>query len=188
MSLGAAYYEMSLGKPSSPYFEKAIEVNEIGARKTGSPSMYSNIVIYKSQRGDVTSADWNNLIQSVNARPMTLQTQFILDIMLGNADNGIPVDEAGMLALIDAIAPRGSFGAESYRRIGAYIHNETHAPGKALRYLKMAVERAPAGDVDTEVMFSQLTEAGREDWVAQLRHIPRPPAVKERKTITKVKN
>jgi hypothetical protein len=176
MALGSAYYELSDGIPQSPYFAQSIRVNQKGAMATGSPSLYSNVVLYKTRRGDVTPRDWHNLLESVRRNPMTLQTQFILDIMLDNADAGVALDESGMASLIDAIAPRGRFRPEQYRRFGAYLFNETYSPAKAYRYLELAVRNAPSNDPDTETMFRQLTEAGRGDWVARLRTLPRAPA------------
>lgn len=173
MALGSAYYELGRGDPRSSHFSKAIEINRMGAERTGSPPMYSNIVIYKSQLGTVTQADWDNLVESAAKRPMTLQTQFILDIMLDNVERGVELDPQGMLRLIDAIAPRGSFNAHQYRRFGAYIHNETGSPEKALAYLEAAVELAPIDDPDTERMLDELTSAGRGDWAQKLRSLPR---------------
>jgi hypothetical protein len=175
MALGSAYYELSNGQPQSPYFKRSIEINQAGARVTGSPSLYSNVVLYKSRRGDVANEDWKNLLDSVRSHPMTLQTQFIVDIMLDNMDAGVPLDENGMVSLIEAVVPRGSFRPDQYRRFGAYLFNDTYSPRKAYRYLALAVMTAPAGDPETETMLRQLAEAGREDWVDRLRKLPRPP-------------
>jgi hypothetical protein len=176
MALGSAYYELSNGQPKSPYFKRSIDVNEAGARLTGSPSLYSNVVLYKSRRGDVTKEDWTNLLESIRSHPMTLQTQFIVDIMLDNMDAGVPLDEDGMVSLIEAVVPRGNFRPEQYRRFGAYLFNNTYSPRKAYRYLAFAVMNAPADDAETETMLRQLDEAGRKDWVDNLRKLPRPPA------------
>ncbi|AXK70988.1 hypothetical protein DWG18_00915 [Lysobacter sp. TY2-98] len=173
LALAGAYYEASRGDPRSPLYQQAIDANEAASRRTGTPAGYSNVVIYKTRRGDVTSRDWDNLVRSAQRQPVTLQVQFMLSTMLNDADNGIPLDSKGMTALINAIAPRGSFGANDYRRFGAYIYNNGQSPADALRYLKLSVELSPEGDADTERMFRELTEAGSADWVARLRQIPR---------------
>lgn len=176
MALGASYFEKSGGDPKSPFFAKAVEINEIGAGWTDAPAMFSNVVIYKTLRGDVTRRDWDRLLASTRSQPVALQTQYMLHTMLDNVGRGLPLDEQGMVALIDSIARRSHFTAEEYRRFGAYIHNETHSPEKAFEYLEAAVARAPAGDLETDRMFAQLRDAGREDWVERLERIPRRPA------------
>lgn len=174
--LGAVYFESSRGDPQSPFFTRAIEINETGALRTGSPSLYSNVVIYKTLRGDVTRADWDRLLVSVHSQPTALQTRYMLHTMLDNVDHGVPLDEQGMVALIDAIARPSDFTAEEYRLFAAYIHNQTGSPERAFEYLEAAVVRAPAGDPETNRMFAQLAEVGREDWVERLERIPRHPA------------
>ncbi|MFZ5656951.1 MAG: hypothetical protein ACOY37_07850 [Pseudomonadota bacterium] len=177
MELGAAYVERSGGRTDSPDFARAIETNEHGARLTGSPPMWSNVILYKARQGGVPAEDWRSLLDSLRAAPANAQNQAILWVMLDNVDLGTPLDERGMIEMIEITTERHRLDPSQYRRIGAYVHNRTSVPAKALPYFRMAVSLAPANDTATEQLLHQLDEVGREDWSAQLRRLPRANSV-----------
>lgn len=170
LQLGNVYAERSNLNPASPDFRRALDVCREGAEITDSAPLWSNVVIYKSIAGDAVRSDWDRLIGRVREVPMSAQNQNLLWAMLGNVDRGVPLDEVGMLQLIDVMAAKTSFQPSQYFRLAAYIHNETHSPRKALPFLKLGVEASPRGDPEVAKILEQLDSAGRSDWVSELKN------------------
>lgn len=175
MEVGAAYVERSGGQTGSADFARAISVNRRGAELTNSPPMWSNVVLYTTRRGNASERDWRNLLDALRSSPASPQNQAILWVMLDNVDRGVPLDERGMVEMIEITAERHRLDPAQYRRIGAYLHNQTQVPGKALGYFRLAVELSPENDPATEQLLHQLEQVGRADWASQLRQLPRPP-------------
>lgn len=169
MTLGGIYYERSGGKAGNPWLDKAIEINQQGARETASAPMLSNIVIFKTIRGDVTPSDWTQFLDRLQQVPMNAQNKGIAFTTLDNVDRGISLDEKGVIEALEIVNQRTILSPEEYLRIAAYLHNETQQPGKALPYLRSAVEHSPPGSPAIAQMLVQLKEAGREDWLNELK-------------------
>lgn len=171
MTLSGLYFERSGSQANSPWLDAAITTNQQGAAHTQSAPMLSNVVIFKTIRGDVTPADWSRFLARLQEVPMNAQNKGIAMITLDNVDRGIPLDERGVIETLDIIARRTSFAPSEYLRIAAYLHNETLQPGKALPYLQRAVALSPPDDPAITTMLAQLADAGRLDWVKQLKNI-----------------
>lgn len=168
LGLCGYYFEKSEKKPG-PFLDKAITTCKRGADLTHSPPMYSNVIIFKTIRGDVTQDDWKPLFAQLRKATMNFQNKGIALVTLTNVDKGVPLDERGVLQTLDIITQRATFAPHEYLRMGAYIHNRTQQPNKALPYFQKAVELSPPNDPDIDTLFRQLNEADRQDWVNQLR-------------------
>lgn len=166
--LCTSYFDRSNSDRGSPYLDMAISTCKAGADMTGSPSLLSNVVIFKTLKGNVTQKDWEAFLQGLQDTPMSPQNKDIIWIILDNIDRGIPLDEYGILRTIEITTSRAKFKPQDYIRLGAYIFNETHQPQKAYNYLQQAVELSEPGDISVEKMLSELRDAGREDWARNL--------------------
>jgi len=169
LQLNNVYAERSGLNPASPDFRLALDVCQRGVMAVNSAPLLSNIIIYKTIDGSVRPQDWERFLSRMQAVPMSVQNQYVLWAMLNNVDRGIAMDEKGMLRLIDIVTAKTDFDPNQYLRLGAYIHNETYSPAKALPYLRKAVALSPADDPDIEKMLGELQVAGRADWVRELK-------------------
>lgn len=133
--LCTTYFDMSSQEKDSIYLDKAIDICSEGAKRTLSASLFSNVVIFKTIKGDVDQNDWNNLLDRLQQAPMTAQNQGIIWVTLNNLDRKIPLDENGVLRTIEIISEQAIFSTGEYLRLAAYIFNETHQPKKAFTYL-----------------------------------------------------
>lgn len=179
--LCGTYFERSGGRAESPYLGKAIETCTEGAKLTGSAPMLSNVVIFKTIRGDVQLADWQALLDRLREVRMNPQNQGIALITLDNLDRGIPLDESRVLDLFEIISSRAELAPRDYLRMGAYIHNSTQQPNMSLRYFVEAVKRYPPEDPAVSKLIAELRAAGRVEWASQLDKLrrSRTPAEKE---------
>ncbi|KRG87706.1 hypothetical protein ABB34_03740 [Stenotrophomonas daejeonensis] len=173
LQLGGVYASRIQSRADNPSLDLTIATYQKGAAATGSATLLSNVVTFKTIRGNVTPADWEKFLTRLQQVPMNAQNRRIIWVMLNNVDREIPLDRGGVLRVIESISSRTGFRADEYLRIGAYIHNETREPGKALPYLRRAVEKSPPGDPDIDKLLTQLRAAGRGDWVQELEKLPR---------------
>ncbi len=171
MVLGSAYAERSGLDPSSPLLQKAISTSEAGVERTGSVPLIANVITFKGIAGQDNTGEWRLFIERLRTAPMSVENVNTLWVMLGNAERGRDVDQARLLEMIEIIGARKALATGEYLRIGAYIHNETLHPYKALPYLKAAVASSEPGDPDITKMIRELKEAGRQDWVIQLSEV-----------------
>ncbi len=173
LALGGFYAELSGMQRGNPALDEAIRINQEGAQLTGAPALLANVVLYKSIQGNVTQSDWDIFLKRLLEAPMDAQNTKILWVTLDSVANGIPLDERGVLRTIEIVASRATLASSEYMRIGAYLHNDTMQPEKALHYLRRAVELSPPGDPDVTLMYQQLREAGHADWVNDLKRAKR---------------
>lgn len=168
LTLGGAYADLSGLQPDSPYLQKAIETCELGAQRIDSALLLANIVNYKTVRGDVTEQDWARLHDSLGRVTITVQSRMAVWTAIRNAQRGIPMDERGVLKMIEIISSRAGFRSDEYLRLAAYVFNDTVYPDEAFRYLKRAVLLAAPNDPLVADTLAKWAAAGRENWVDQL--------------------
>ncbi|MGB3394778.1 MAG: hypothetical protein WA956_10400 [Stenotrophomonas sp.] len=173
LSLGAAEVDRSGFEAGNPWLDLAINTNRQGATITGSAVMLSNIVIYRTIRGDVTEADWEALLARLPQVPTSAQNKAIAFAHLHNAERGMALDEANVVKLLEITIDRMPLLSSEYLRMAAYIHNQTRVPEKSLPFLKLAVAAAPPGDPDIAKMLGELDEMGNTEWVEQLEEVQR---------------
>lgn len=171
LELCGVYFQRSNQDKDSPYLDQAVETCRQGVAMTQAPALLSNIIIFRTIKGDVTPEDWDLFLKNLEQAPMGAQNRKILWVMLNNVDRMIPLDESGMLKTIDVITRRTTFAANEYLRIAAYIFNETDEPRTAFAFLEKATELSPLDDPAIEKMLRELSEAGLEDWVSRLQSI-----------------
>ncbi len=169
--LTSIYIQRSGMAAGNPWLRRAIDTSSQGASLTQSVPILSNIVIYKTIEGTVTQDDWQRFLARLDQAPLSPQTIGVMWVMLDGIGNGIPLDESGMLKMIDVIAPRARLASNEYLRIAAYLHNDTLEPYRALPYLKLAVLAAPPDDPGVGKMLAELPSVGRADWTAQLKQL-----------------
>lgn len=164
--LGGTYFDLAgrrHGK-DNPYLTQAIEALEEATTKIDSPSVLSNIVIYKSIQGNVTPADWGRLLAHLDQAPMTPATRNIAWTTLKNLQAGIPLDPDQALRVIEAIVQRAEFTSAEYQKIGTTLYTKTSRPDRALHYFLRAAETSPPGTVSVLGLATDLRNQGREDW------------------------
>ncbi|KAF1726513.1 hypothetical protein [Pseudoxanthomonas japonensis] len=168
LALGGTYADFSGLRPNSPYLQKAIETCERGAQKIDSALLLSNVVSYRTIQGTVTQADWQRFHQRLERAPMTQQNRQVVWTQIRNAKRGIPMDERGVLDTMKIVSRRATFSTEENLQLASYVFSDTQHSDEAFPYLKRAVEQAKPDDPLVAKTFSQLHEAGRDDWVEQL--------------------
>jgi len=174
LALGGCYFDMDKSHPGRGYLDRAIETNAEAGAKLSSVMALSNVVIYRTIKGDVAKEDWSRFLELLQTAPMSSQNVHVLWVMLDNVDRGMALDKEDVAQMVEIMGKRTTFSASEYLRLGAFLHNETRQPYKALPYLRRAVEMSPSGDPDITRMLAELREVGLEDWASELERTARP--------------
>ena len=172
-TLSAAYVDRSHFRPGSKWLDLAIATCEAGDRAANSALLASNAIIYKTIRGDASTADWTRLHAKVKDMPMTVQNKTIALTLLTNVERGVPLDENGVIKTWQLMSERTEFDPDVYLQMGAYVHNKTRTPALALLFLKRAVASSPPNDPAINTLFTQLRSVDREDWIPALQEVQR---------------
>lgn len=173
--LCSTHFQRSGQRPDSPGLTIAIDTCEQGTKVLPeSASLQSNLLIFKAIRGDATQADWDRLVERLDNVRMTTQNRRILWVTLDNVERGILDNEKATLRVIESITSRSRLHPAEYRRVAAYIFNETNEPVKAFPFMQRAVEFSPPDDPENQKMFHELRSIGREDWAERLEQIHQP--------------
>lgn len=173
LMLGSIYVDRSGYQASSPWLDRAIAINELGARHAKSAVMLSNVVIYKTIRGDIEQEDWQRLLARYSEVPMSVQNKSISLTLMDNARNGMALDEKGIVSILELALERGGFTSNQYLQMASYIHNNTGQSDRALPFLRSAVLTSRPGDPEIDDVLKQLSRVGREDWVHELQRVER---------------
>jgi len=178
LALGGAYFDRAGRKHGrgSPDLERAIETLEQAADRTGSASAYSNIVIYKTIQGTVTPADWDRLVQRLEAVEMLPPNKNILWTTLENVRAKIGLDQSQALRVVDVIDRRASFTPQDFLRMGVSLYLTFDDQSAALPYFLRAARELPPGDPSIASLQAELAEQGHPDWAKAMKDAaaPRP--------------
>lgn len=165
--LSGAHFDLYKATKDNVHLVKAIETNEQALRHVVSPSLASNLVIYKSLLGTVTDADWQRFFDILRSAPPSWQNRFVIWTMMNNADRGFDVDKARVVEAIEIVHQRFGFRPTEYLRVAIFVFKSPQQD-KALPYFVRFAELAPPGDATVARIASELAAAGREDWAKQL--------------------
>jgi hypothetical protein len=168
--LGGAYFDRYKATQDEAYLVKAIETNEQGLQQVTSPSLASNLVIYRSLLGTVTEADWQRFFDILRNAPPNWQNRFVIWTMMNNVDRGFAIDKSKLIEAIEIANKRFSFRTDEYLRIAVFIF-KSPAKEKALPYFVHFAELAAPGDPMVLKISKELAAVGHDDWARQLEAI-----------------
>ncbi|PNS09311.1 hypothetical protein [Solilutibacter silvestris] len=169
-SLCLYFYQLGGGKAAgNPYLSKAIDICGKGAEAAPySVTSLTNLIIFKSMRGNATQADWDillNRLQWVNLGPENMRTASVL---MNNVSQGVALNDDGVLGALDIISRRMPLGPNEMASIGTFILTQTRQPERAYPYFERSIQLfSPHGPGSREII-ARLKTAGRIEWVTKL--------------------
>lgn len=165
--LGGAYFDRYKKTRDNVYLVKAIETNEQGLRQVTSPSLASNLVIYKSLLGTVSDADWLRFFSVLREAPPSWQNRFVIWVMMNNVDRGFDIDKERVVEAIKIVHERFGFRSEEYLRVAFFVFKYDKQENSLPYFLRYA-ELSTPGDPNVERIAEQLAVAGWKDWALQV--------------------
>lgn len=166
--LGGAYFDLYKRTLDNSYLVKAIETNEQALKNVISPSLASNLVIYRSLLGTVSDADWQRFFDILSNAPPSWQNRFVIWVMMNNVEHGFNIDRERVVEGIKIIHDRFGFRPEEYLRVATFVFKSAEQENALPYFLRFAELHTP-GNINVEHVAMQLAAAGREDWALQIR-------------------
>lgn len=164
VALCITYFNLSGGKPDSPYLDMAIKACQKGGEIPRSATALANVVILKSIQGTVTEADWQRFLDRLRSVPMSPENKQLAWAMINNVTKGLPVDPDKVYETLDIISQRTSFSAREYVNLGYFVLQYTEHREAAFPLLERAVHAAKPGDPVIVNMLADLDQGGFEGW------------------------
>ncbi|MFN3988538.1 MAG: hypothetical protein ACK4KV_23940 [Rhodocyclaceae bacterium] len=165
--LGGAYFDMYKVSRDADYLIQAIEANELGLQHVSSPTLASNVVIYKSILGTVADNDWQQLLDILRNAPPSPQARAVIWTMMSNVGRNFDFDSLRVVEAIDVISGRFEFRSDEYLRMAVFVFKSPH-PERALFYFERFVDVANPDDPAVKHIVKELSDLGYEDWAQRL--------------------
>lgn len=174
-SLCSYYYDLGGGRtPKNPYLDKAIETCALGASAAPySLTNQTNLVVFKSMRGTVTQADWDELLARMKTVNQGPENDMSLWVLINNARNRVAIDEGNLFKAIEIVTQRRPRNSVEYATLGYFISGQTHEPEKAYFYFARSIETSSPRDRLPAELIDDLQKQGRNDWAIKLRALKR---------------
>lgn len=169
-SLCLAYYAEGGGKVvGNQNLSKAIDACASGVDASPySIASFTNLIIFKSGRGDVSRNDWSSYLvrlRSVNMGPENRQSLWII---INNVRAGAALDDDGVLAALEIFKERLHLDAGEYTAIGYFVLGHSRQPERAFEYFKLAVDGSSVDDPLALETIAEMRRQGRLAWAEQL--------------------
>lgn len=158
--------------PENPNLDLAISACTNGGNASStSIASLTNLLVFKTLRGDADKQDWDRFLDRLQRVPMTSENSGAIWVIIGGVGRGIPLDEDGVLRAIAVAAERKRFRAAEYAGMGYFIMQKTSRPAEAYPYFVRAVEVSPPRSILRKELDSDLRKQGRSDWADSLRAV-----------------
>lgn len=165
------YFTMSKSQADSTYLDKAIAACERGGEIPGSAVALSNVIIFKTIKGDVSRADWDAYLERLRHVAMNAGNKNSIWVLINNANPDLQMDNQGMLDAIDIVARRAGFSMFDYTRIAYIILEKTDQPDEAYQYFDMAVRASDPNSPFILDLLADLRAQGRHQWADNLEKV-----------------
>ncbi len=172
-SLCLVYYNLSGEKAGNAYFDKAIKACDQGGNVSYAVSPLTNLVIFKTMRGDITQADWDRLHDRLQHVTMSAENSMGLWVMVNRARDKAPLSQDGVLKVIDIMSSRMPLKPVEDAALGYYILGKTTIPDRAYPFFASAIAKSPADSRLVRELLADLKNQGRQDWALKLDEISR---------------
>lgn len=165
--LGGAHFDRYKATKGEEHLIKAIETTELGLTHIASPSLASNLVIYKSTLGSVTNSDWERFHRLLRDSPYSWQSKFVVWTLMSNAERGLYVDGERVIDSIEILGEKTRLRASESLRMAVFIFKSSQQE-RALPFFVRFVEAPDAESAEVDRIIGELRNSDRADWAQQL--------------------
>ena len=152
--------------------QQAIAVTERAFARLGSPTLASNLVIYKSLLGTVTDQDWERLHSALNhvrSHGWGGHKAMLWNLM-ENVKRGFSMDKSRMVETIHIVAVFADLSAMDHLRNAVFIYNSPH-PEQSLTYFLLFARGVTPEDGNLRRIVAELRAAGHGDWASLMEQV-----------------
>lgn len=170
-------YDLSEGRPESPYFQAAIDACAEGGKLPGAATALANVVILKTLNGTIAPSDWAVLLARLQTVTMNVENADIAVNLVGNALRKTDFDAGNVLRAVDIISGRKELPAEDYLKFGQYALVSKYSDDLAYAYLLKGLQADSVAVEQKTRILDELKKLGHADMAreleAKLKAVPR---------------
>jgi hypothetical protein len=158
-TLCSTTFDLSTGKPGTPFFDEALAACNQGANLSVGASALTSLVLLKTIDGSVRQSDWDRLFQRMRTVTMSPSNIGIIWHIIRYSSGDPRIDPSNVLTTLDIIANRAEFRPEEYAAFGYYAL-KNQLDDDALRYFIRAVQYSPTGSGLPAALVADLRREG----------------------------
>lgn len=162
--LTGTYFDLYNKEHDERYLKKALVVSEDALERVKTPTLASNLIIYRSLLGGATSEDWEIFISLLKDAPQSWQNKFAVWTLMNNVDKGIDIDKQRVVEAIEILSRKAAISSHEYLRMAVFVYKYADNNEAALKYFVRFAERAPYDDPGFERVADEMISVGRDDW------------------------
>lgn len=162
--LTGAYFDLYKKEDDEAYLHKAISVSKKALARVQTPTLSSNLIIYRSLLGEASSEDWNTFMLALKGAPQSWQNKFAVWTLMNNVDKGIDIDKQRVVEAIDILSDKAAISSNEYLRMAVFVYKYANNNEAALPYFVRFAEGAAYDDPSFEHVAGEMRSVGRDDW------------------------
>lgn len=155
--------------PDNTGLDPAIEACSQGAKLA--PYSLNNpalLIVLKTLRGDVSSADWDQFQRRLETVTMSWDNERAPMILTHHWAEGVKLDRERLLATMETLNRRGNLQPSNRAAAGYFVMNYMQDPDRAMPFFVKAIEQSPAWDQFHMHLSGELRTKGRPDLARQM--------------------
>lgn len=151
--------------------QQAIAVTERAFARLGSPTLASNLVIYKSLLGTVADQDWAQLFVALrNSLADSRRHKAILWDLQNNVSRGFAIDKARVVEVTHIVASYSALPPLDHLRNAVFIFKSPY-PEQSLTYFLLFARGVTPQDGNLLRIVAELRAAGHDDWASLMEQV-----------------
>ncbi len=168
-SLCVEWYKSGGGaRADNPNLDKAIASCTRAAKlDMKSVSSHTNLITYKTLRGNITDTDWRIYLNRLDKLPERSENGMSIWILIQNFQSGVALDENYLLEAIAIANTRYSYSAIMDASLGYFVLGHARQPNRAYPYFAQAILKAKDPSF-TSGLISDLNREGKAELASRL--------------------
>jgi len=169
-SLCVGYFELGGGYvAANPYLDRAIDACSRGAASNSySVTSLTNLVVFKTMRGDVSANDWARFLERFQSVAMSPENSLAVWVIINNANRGVALDQDGLTKTIRIAEQRLRFRPVENAAIGYFLLGRNGQSDDAFRFLSAAMAGGPQDGSLAREIIADMKQQGRDEWASSL--------------------
>lgn len=163
------FIRYNLTKDESNLFS-AINITNKAMNYIQSPSLSSNILIYKSLTGSVLDEDWIKFIRDLENSKQPDKSRAAVFLLFDNALKGYSIDKGYLLEAFKVLSEQSLFSKKEYIKIGLFFYSHNYKKD-ALYFFEKSISSTKKREKNFQDLFKALHDNGYDELAEEVKNI-----------------
>lgn len=165
-----AWFNLYKKTTDTKYVQEALRVGELSLGHVTSLTMAGNILLFKSILGNLESADWQRLYETLRHKPPGWQQYEVMNLLMTHPEKNFIHEKAEIVHAMELLLEIEPQGFTQAMKMGVYAY-KAGMQQEAMPFFRRAAQVARADEPLLKELIVDLASQGHEDWAAELQEI-----------------